>query len=249
MDLYESYSDIKNRLFIFEQDNYTHMPHFHKSIEMQIVTAGELTVTIGIKKITLKKGEILFIPPYYPHSLSGSSEQTKNTVIIIPERYYKDIAERHDLNFFILDNKEINGKILDVVQAMQVYLTDTDGDSLIIDGLVRVLFGLIIANYTSSNTQKRELDLIQKIIDYLNMHFTEHITISQAAAEFGFSKNYFSKIFNEYFGCNFTTYINRLRIRYINQNMNSSDKNLIDVVMDSGFGSVSAYYAFLKRTT
>lgn len=53
---------------------------------------------------------------------------------------------------------------------------------------------------------------LKEIVGYLGEHFTEPLSLSAVAAEFGLSPQYFSTFFRDNFGRTFTQHINSLRI-------------------------------------
>ena len=267
MSRYESFPDIKNKIQVFSSDYYVGVPHFHRSIELIYLKSGSLTATIYVgKPITFSEGDIVFIPSYSPHCIMESSAQT--VVMQIPEYFFEEIEHKVSMNYFALQNKEVNQSIYKIISHIGQYDVQ---DELIVDGLVRILFGIILKEYSPMEIKSHsETHLVAQIIEFLDEHFKENITviqtaqhfgfiefldehfkenilIAQTAQHFGFSKNYFSKIFNEYFHCNFNTYVNQLRIKYIDDRKNNPDTNLTNLILDSGFKSLSTYYAFMQR--
>lgn len=244
MSYYESFPDTENKIQVFSSNYWVSVPHFHRSIELIYVKSGTLTATIymGQEKI-FTQGDIVFIPSYSPHCILESSAHT--IVMQIPEYFFGEIEQQSSLQFFTFQNKEINQSIYKVIHAIE----QCDmRDELIISGLIRVLFGIILKEYEPLNMKPHsEMHIVAQIIEYLDEHFKEPVTVAQTAQHFGFSKNYFSKLFNEYFRCNFNTYINQIRINYIEKNKNNGSFNITDLILESGFNSISTYYAFMQR--
>ena len=166
-------------------------------------------------------------------------------VMQIPEYFFEEIERKTSLNYFALQNKQVNQSLYKLICA----INQCDiHDDLMIDGLIRLLFGIILKEYKPLSIKSlEETHFVAQIIEYLDEHFRENISISKTAQDFGFSKNYFSKLFNEYFHCNFNTYVNQLRIKYIDDRKNNPDTNLTNLILDSGFKSLSTYYAFMQR--
>ena len=52
---------------------------------------------------------------------------------------------------------------------------------------------------------------LKEIVGYLGEHFTEPLSLSAVAAEFGLSPQYFSTFFRDNFGRTFTQHINSLQ--------------------------------------
>jgi len=56
-------------------------------------------------------------------------------------------------------------------------------------------------------------------------------------------------LFNRTVGCNLSTYVNTLRIAFIDESLknNSSNKSLTEIIDESGFRSVATYYRFRSK--
>ena len=99
------------------------------------------------------------------------------------------------------------------------------------------------------NASDAESDLMKRILIYLQEHATEPITLSEAAAHFGYSAGRFSHIFNERIGCPFIRYVNSLRCQHAQQLLAQSDLSLIDVATACGFSSLRTFHRVYKDFT
>ena len=83
----------------------------------------------------------------------------------------------------------------------------------------------------------------EDILNYLQANYLEPITLDTLCNEFGYSRSRFSHIFNNYFGCSLTKYLNILRCLHFNDIFNDqSDLDIADAALDCGFGSVRSFY-------
>ena len=85
---------------------------------------------------------------------------------------------------------------------------------------------------------------LKEIVGYLGEHFTEPLSLSAVAAEFGLSPQYFSTFFRDNFGRTFTQHINSLRIEQASRLLRETDLPVIEVGFRVGFDNFSY---FIKR--
>ena len=93
----------------------------------------------------------------------------------------------------------------------------------------------------------KHVDIIFKVIQYVKDHYREKITLDDVASHVYLSRSYLSKVFNEELGCNFTTYINRLRIENSKALLLNNSINIVDVAFMVGFDDQSYFTKVFKK--
>lgn len=79
------------------------------------------------------------------------------------------------------------------------------------------------------------------VLEYVHLHFTEHITIKDVADTFHINSAYLGRIFQKATGINFKKYINNLRIQEAKRLLLQTDKLIYEIANDSGFAE-SSYF-------
>ena len=87
------------------------------------------------------------------------------------------------------------------------------------------------------------------VTNYINEHFTENLTLEQAASLAGFSKYHFTRLFRQYAGTSFYKYLNQKRITHAKNLLLDPDLSVTDVAMQSGFTSISAFLRMFHLVT
>lgn len=243
MSYYEPYRDVTGKAAVLDSVDCVAVPHFHRAIEYIFVLEGKAKITTCNFEKEFSAGEIAFIASYHAHSLYPIGHCRTRT-IMLPSSYYERAKQRSDLVFFALDDEEFNKKLFAI--SDEIKSASKSSDDLIFLGYIDVLLGLTIERYPPLNPNEKHVTLITEIIKYLDDNFTEQLTLDSVAAKFGFSKYYFSRLFHRFFACNFTVYLNRLRVRFIENHL-TDNVNLTEVILSAGFNQTSTYYQFLKR--
>ena len=86
------------------------------------------------------------------------------------------------------------------------------------------------------------------LIEYVQKHFRDNsISLNTLAEEFGLSYTYASKIFKDETGESFSSYITKLRIAYVKQQLEISDEAIKDIVLHSGYVDVANFMRKFKQ--
>ena len=95
----------------------------------------------------------------------------------------------------------------------------------------------------------KHTDAIYKAIQYMSNNFIEKITLEDVAAEIFLSSAYFSKIFKEQTGFNFSQYLNKLRIEKSKSLLRNSRLPLVDIAGMVGYEDQSYFTKVFKKIT
>ena len=80
----------------------------------------------------------------------------------------------------------------------------------------------------------RYRQLLQKIRDYLDLHYAEKINLDNLSAEFFINKYYLTRIFHEQYGVTINTYLTSVRITQAKQLLRFSDMSMEDIAVACG---------------
>ncbi len=215
-------------------------PHFHQSVEITCVLEGEVEFFMGTSKRVMRAGDAAFTAQYCVHH-TGRENGSRAAVLIIPSKFYEEFDRiTGGKTFGFLTDKDKNARIIklvcelaDGIENMSEFLTTS---------YVHMVLGLIEAAYEPVEMQKHD-GLMLEIIKYVDEHYAEKLTLEGMAAHFGYSKYHFSRLFNKSFNCSLTSYVNSVRARAVSE---ASEGNKTDVIMRSGFNSLSSYYRTRK---
>lgn len=95
----------------------------------------------------------------------------------------------------------------------------------------------------------KHTDAIYKAIHYINNNYAEKFSLEDVAQEIYLSSAYFSKIFREQTGSNFTQYLNKLRIEKSKLLLRNSRIALVDIAGLVGYEDQSYFSKVFKKIT
>lgn len=94
---------------------------------------------------------------------------------------------------------------------------------------------------------QEQIEGVQRMQEYIEKHLRENISFADVAKVSLFSPWYARRLFLEYTGVTPSEYIRKLRLKQSALKLRDEDVNILDVTLDSGFGSVDGYQRAFRR--
>lgn len=229
--------------------NNQFITHFHSTIELALVESGEICAIQDGVSTLVPAGHLIVNSSYMMHGYSTP----KASRIIVATIPLSSVPKLRTL----LTQKSFAQSIVDArpmkeCRRLLRMMADPANtrNSCFVDCLAEGLLAFLADHIgLKDNASDAESDLMKRILIYLQEHATEPITLSEAAAHFGYSAGRFSHIFNERIGCPFIRYVNSLRCQHAQQLLAQSDLSLIDVATACGFSSLRTFHRVYKDFT
>lgn len=229
--------------------NFNNYAHFHRNIELHYVTDGNYRCFINGGEFSLNKDDICFISSCNIHSAPPCD--AASFLLIIPESYGSDIAPYFKNNTLSanLTDKEFNRKyILPLIENFYG-APEQLSSPLTAKGFINCVFGILFSHYPMKpNKPDGNCSAAVRIIQYIEKHYTEKLTLDSLAKTFGYNKYYFSKLFNRTINKNFNEYINYIRtVNFIKKFAADETQNVTDLIFACGFDSTATFYRNFKE--
>ena len=93
----------------------------------------------------------------------------------------------------------------------------------------------------------KHVDRLERTLHYIHTHYTEKVTLEEAAKRANLSLTYFSKVFKEEMGQSFTTYINQIRVNHAKTLLKTTPCTLIEIAGMVGFDDQSYFSRVFKQ--
>ena len=82
----------------------------------------------------------------------------------------------------------------------------------------------------------------------LSCHYSQHITLRQAAKSYFMNEKYLGRLFFRQTGLSFHQYLNRLRLEHCARMLQYTDRSVLEIALDCGFGNVTYCNRLFLRT-
>ena len=237
----------------YHEGKYSFGYHIHQFCELIRVMEGELEMTVDGKTELVTAGNIIAITPFQIHSFY-TPHYCKIWICVFSNDFiqslipFEELCGRRERCYFT-PSKALLSLISEygfenLCANLGRYINEKP-----IVYTVRSVFHLIMSEYFKSvpaviggQSQKT----LQRILVYMSEHFRENITQTTVGKALGYTSQYVANCFHGITGMNFRTMLNSLRIEYAKGLLINTDRNVLDIALESGFSVERSFYrAFL----
>jgi AraC-like DNA-binding protein len=252
MEVYfEAFRDRDNQIHILSMHGKKFEAHFHSNIEVMYVASGEMEVTIGSEKRILTQGSVAVAESYVVHSVSVP-EDADVRVAIIPVIRIPDYGLMHrNLTYatpFLMPSSHSEA-IGTLFHSFENYRRDSS--PMIGKGFAYLLLGMLtdaLGTVPAYHRNKDGVAVVGQMLRYMDEHYTEPLTLERLATEFGYHKDYLSRVFNDTIHTGFSRYLATMRLRYAVQLIRTTDLSLEEISERAGFGNTHSFYDIFHIT-
>lgn len=239
-------------------------PHWHNALEVILPIENSYDVRVNDEDHHILPGEIFFIPPGEMHELMASSSGTRfiflfNITNIMQMKGYAGIQSMlaHPLHITKADFLPVYDEIYRLFGLMwNEYFSDNDFRELSIYAHLIQIFVLLGRNKLRSANlfpnvrnykQKEYMQRFSQVLDYIDTHYMEELTLDDIADFSGFSKYHFTRLFKQYTTSTFYDYLNFKRIKVAESLLAQPDLSITEIALQSGFSSISTFNRIFKQ--
>ena len=243
--------------------------HWHNDLEINLIREGEAVFQVYQKSYRVRTGEGFLLNRNVPHSCSspGNEHVRYSTILVRPDFLYGDFGSDVERKCFqpFLQNSAIpcihltgfdeNGK--EILQKLNQVEEAFDRKrfcyELKIKGLLCEAFAMILYGHRQELTKfvpanLQELERLEKMLNYLNMHFTEVISLQDLADQVHLSREVCCRLFKKMTGKTITGYLEEYRVNKSFSLVQSGQYSMTQITDMVGFSNPSRFAsAFRKR--
>lgn len=243
--------------------------HWHNDLEINLIREGEAVFQVYQKSYRVRTGEGFLLNRNVPHSCSspGNEHVRYSTILVRPDFLYGDFGSDVERKCFqpFLQNSAIpciyltgfdeNGK--EILQKLNQVEEAFDRKrfcyELKIKGLLCEAFAMILYGHRQELTKfvpanLQELERLEKMLNYLNMHFTKVISLQDLADQVHLSREVCCRLFKKMTGKTITGYLEEYRVNKSFSLVQSGQYSMTQITEMVGFSNPSRFAsAFRKR--
>lgn len=226
--------------------------HLHKHMEFVHVTEGEMDATVAGVNYHLITGDCLMIYPNQLHSYSSVGEV--GMLLIIADM--DSIGEfQEELTYYDMESpcfqksmlSRYGQMVLDILADIGLHkeLRPFRQDK----GLLMALLADMYENIPVIKKDKpSDLNITQKLLQYINDNITGELTAQKVAKELGISPYYLSHIFSSQLNISFPSYVAQQRMILACNLLKDSRKTVTEISYECGFPNMRTFHrCFQKR--
>ncbi len=223
--------------------------HFHEEFEVIWIQDGIKDIYINNTSYTLQKDDIIFINKNIPHKTQthiGCKTfllQFKHTTL----KSVFDVLYNNSPSFYIF-YKHLNKdeQLLNSLKKIKFeYLHQDKSYQAFIQAYIQEVMAILYRNSVlldqNDSALKSNFNQIQPVLDYVNIHYAERISLDKICNIINVNKSYFCRLFKKIIGVSFVEYLNILRLNKAEYLLSNSDKSITEISYEVGFPSPSYF--------
>lgn len=253
---------------VFNETLTNYPMHWHEEMEVIRVQKGKGIIFIDGKRLEVMQGDILVVNPYLLHSLSKIEGETMSIESVVfnlrmleasvadacTVKFLAPIINRTHLCQHIIRSTDENYKAFnDNMTTLFMACNDKqEGYELAVKANLIWLFyhfynKRMVRRKTVEDEEKYS-SVLKTVLDYIQKHITEQLSIADIAGACGYSEAYMMKLFKRMTGSTCVEYINAYRLKECAERLLTSDDRILDIAYSLGFNNISYFNLQFKRT-
>ena len=233
--------------------------HWHDAQEIIIPLEEELTATVQNVTFRLKPGDILLIPPGELHSIEAPPCGSRFIFLLeltLFCQFGSFLRTQALLSKPVLITADACPEIYEteislIMETAGHYWSDSPSKLLFIYACLMKFY----AHYTDYCTGRQHTvsghadhikgnsasDTVSRLLEYLQRHYAENITLEEISKKADLSKFYFTRIFKQHTGQTFYDYLSFLRIQSAESLLKDTSVPVSDIAAACGYASSSSF--------
>lgn len=237
--------------------------HWHTALEIIMPIEGNYTAHIMSNTYVLEPGDIFIIPIGTIHSLKAPPEGAR-FIYILELNFLSQLPGYHMIQTLLSqpmrityddDPKYYAQQAALILSLAEYYWGESVTKEMNLYACLLSFFAKIgeknvsaLTTSTGANIKNSAvINQLSMVLDYIDDHYSEPITLEQAAQIARFSKFYFTRLFKEYTNRTFYEYLTEKRIHAAEQMLLMPKLAVTEVSIQAGFSSLSSFNRTFKR--
>lgn len=234
-----------NQVFVTRGYGYAFPLHLHAHMELFLVHAGSITVTVGNYVKTLSEGSMAVVFPNQIHGYDNPSEDNRNTTIVVDLSYVGGNLStllRYHPSYPFVGREDVHENIVYALDQMNQEHRGARRREIFVPFIQLIIARLFEVLELKENRDVASQEQTWQIADYVNKHFQEPMSLEEMAQHLGMCKFRLSRLFSTLFGQSFTAYVNSIRLSHACSLLEGTNMSITDISEESGFGSLRTFF-------
>lgn len=219
--------------------------HSHPFCHMIYAVDGEDSFCAGKESLILKPGMIALVPKDVKHTYVNHGTEPFNFLEIkfVPSKHFEDLFSNNDV---ILCEDSLAGELFKKI-VFEYNGTADVSDDIVCSYLTALLNLMTESMRRNDETVSKHVNtsgysaLSKRIVEWLEEHFSENVSLDDLAAELDYNKTYLCKAYKNDTETTILDTLNMIRIRHAAELITYSDMSLSQVAAECGFATVSHF--------
>jgi len=243
--------------------------HIHDFVELVYIMEGSSIQRIDGMEFKASKGDMLFINYNQVHSYEVENDLTYVDILLTPSFMSEELLNVENIfeifsislfkEFVYTESENIQLVHFNGVDAIEIETIINDmmaefsgkktGYISILSGYMRVLFSKLLRRLKGNDSEnvKYMTNITPDVMEYIDNHCYEKISLSQIAQKCFYTPSYFSHAFKKYCGKSLSEYVKKKRITYAMELLDTTDYTVSQISEMVGYNDKTFFYKVFKE--
>lgn len=252
-------------IYYYNDSNFVGVnSHTHDYYEFYFFLEGDVAMHILGKPYPLKPGDLILIPPHVPHRAvgCGTDKPYRRFVFWLTDEYFRQlISESSDYGYImnqalkkkrfhyhydILAFNSLQGRISRLLE--EIHSNRFGKETKVALCVNDLIFQINRSVYEMDHpgTAYEEQHLYERLIQYIEEHLDEDLSLDELAGKFYVSKYHISHVFKENLGVSVHQYITKKRLTQC-RDLILGGTDISKVCLMYGFRDYSSFFRAFKK--
>lgn len=256
-----SHSVLQKKLRLILHSRYSYIPfHSTEFVSVNYVYSGQLIIDFPNRRVTLHKGQLIFMNSDIVHSLTFGSEDD----IIMGFQIEKDFLNNNLLHglkgtgpvadfliaamtgctnefSYLISRFENNDRMRNLFEDIFCeYLEPGVISDVLVENYVRIFFAFLIRSSSNILNTNTKADL-WAILSYIEEHYTD-CSLSELSRVFHFNSKYLGNLIKKKTGSSFQQLLENARMRKICYYLENSELPVREIAQNCGYSNMTFFF-------
>ncbi|WP_310390249.1 helix-turn-helix domain-containing protein [Rhizobium sp. 1399] len=233
------------------------MPHWHAQVEVNYIMRGSVHYRMSDHDITLKAGQMCLFWGGQPHQMDESSDDSLYAGAHLPLVYFFRLRLPPTIGTRLMKGEILLTSATDAADEANfprwydyARSNDVRKTQHAVDELLLRIERIALESYLMvPGTSTDELEQpnshlsrsVARMCDFIASNFLQDIDTVEIARTVDLHPKYAMNLFKKTTGMTISKYVNLLRLSHAQAQLMGEGANVLQIAMDSGFGSISAF--------
>ena len=233
-------------------ENEKNVPyHWHDEYEILSIKKGVCTVIVAGNTHILYEGDIIIVKSGELHTISSDPDLCFFALVFHPFLMYGEESEKYFSKHIKLKRTIKDVFLTSLLDEMlSIYKEKPFAFEIMLKARLLDFFSYIFENRLYKISEEKEADSFGFFADLLNFvheNYKSKISLSDLSEFAHISPAYVITLFKKNTGKTPFDYINSYRVHKAAEKLQNTDRNILDIALDSGFENYSYFIRIFKR--
>lgn len=235
--------------------------HWHETLELLYPLNGNMNLLLEGERYSLPKNNLAVIESRQAHSTQIDGDTAMNICVHISKSKLKSYLPEIEQYQISCIPEKINDAQLRVYteicqmmsQLTRLYILETPEVHLESEGIILQVLAHLLHHFGKRSEEiqpesnRFSIDRIHEILPWVEEHYGEPISLTDAANQLNISREYFCRLFRQNLGITFQEYLTGIRLNHVYQDLLHTELSVSEVMEMNGFTNQKNFNASFKK--